>query len=149
MFMRACPAGHVRRIRRSSATYVRASFVRMSSRSNRGREIHNNLSATRSLLSEAVRHLASLSAETTTRSLHGGSISTLSPNGGSSGQLTHQESRNVEVQRDTGAHLGCSRWFDRPATSVPYPYRPFSSRGLSLKRANVQGISRSRPKKKR
>ena len=100
------------------------------SSSSRGNRLHDNLSATRS---EAVWHLDAASVPTETAAYsHGGALGR---------QLTPQESPNVEAHRDTGAGLGCSRWFDR-RMSVSYPYRPFSARRLSLKRANVQGSSR-------
>ena len=107
------------------------------SSSSRGNWLHDNLSATRNLLSEVVRQLdaASVPTETAAYSAPGR-------------QLTPQESPNVEAHRDMGAGLGCSRWFDR-RISVSYLYRPFSARGLSLKRANMQGSSRPQLKKKK
>lgn len=110
--------------------------------SHRSRELHSNLSATRSLLSEAVRHLDAASSTEIVAPSHGSSRAT--PN-----ELPQSATRslptapnrlsNVRVQTETE----CSR-----PTSISYPYRPFSSRGLSLKRYN-EGSYRSRSKKKK
>lgn len=113
--------------------------------SRRSRELHSNLSATRNLLSEAVRHLDAASSTETVAPSHGSSRVLTTPNRAPN-ELPQSANRslpnglsNVQVQRETE----CSR-----PTSISYPYRPFNSRGLSLKRYN-EGSFRGRSKKKK
>lgn len=123
-------------------------WLGMAHRGTRELELRDNLSATRSLLSEAVRHLDAASPPTQSGQ-HGSSVlhttaarSNPPLNSGDSHSLASRESHNVEVQRE----IEIGRGFNR-STSFTYPYRPFVSG--SLKRRGVRSNFPAQSKKKK